>query len=511
MKKFTLLALAIMASATSFAQTTLWNGENTEITNKNDNAGFWNDGTPVLVDNPETDGINNSTKCIKFVANKKGEGATETTIKLPFKELISPDSPIDMNGRKRISFLIKKPDTENVKVELSRDTKDGVEGFWKHRAIWYAGNDTWQKLVFDFSDNNEFNYPEVLAITVSNNTDNDIDVYIDNIVIEDAPMVNGKLFSKLTDEDKKGKVTLTGAWMKGSCMNVDDDWKTINYNDYEYFNSLMTDGLTSVDIREAQASDVDADMLIKVNPNALLYANEAYDHVNVVANQTFKNANNEEVTALYAAKGLELTDANAFFCPKAFTAANVKLTRAVREGINSFVLPFYAGADELGAEALATFKEADASKVSFTKADHADANVPFITVKAAENKEFTFNNNLKYIEATPASFPDAFKGVYAPQSAKGLYGINADGNLQIGGTNAKIYAFHAYYEAPAGQAAPAKISFEGEATGINSVAAATVANGAVYDLSGRRVAEKLAGASLVKGIYVVNGKKVVVK
>ena len=299
--------------------------------------------------------------------------------------------------------------------------------------------------------------------------------------------------------------------MKGSCMNVDDDWKTINYNDYEYFNSLMTDGLTSVDIREAQASDVDADMLIKVNPNALLYANEAYDHVNVVANQTFKNANNEEVTALYAAKGLELTDANAFFCPKAFTAANVKLTRAVREGINSFVLPFYAGADELGAEALATFKEADASKVSFTKADHADANVPFITVKAAENKEFTFNNNLKYIEATPASFPDAFKGVYAPQSAKGLYGINADGNLQIGGTNAKIYAFHAYYEAPAGQAAPAKISFEGEATGINSVAAATVANGAVYDLSGRRVAEKLAGASLVKGIYVVNGKKVVVK
>lgn len=511
MKKFTLLALAIMASATSFAQTTLWDGENTEITNKNDNAGFWGDGSPVLVDNPKTDGINNSTKCIKFVANRKGEGATETTIKLPFKELISPDSPIEMNGRKRISFLIKKPDTENVKVELSRDTKDGVDGYWKHRAIWYAGNNTWQKLVFDFSDNNELNYPEVLAITVSNNTDNDIDVYIDNIVIEDAPKVNGKLFSNLTDEDKKGTVKLTGAWMKGSCMNVDDNWKTINYNDYEYFNSQMTDGLTSVDIREAQASDVDADMLIKINPNALLYANEAYNHVNVVAKQNFTNANNEEVTALYAAKGLELTDANAFSCPEAFTAANVKLTRAVREGINSFVLPFYAGADELGADALATFKEADASKVSFTKANHADANVPFITVKAAENDVFTFNNNQKYVEATPTSFDKAFKGVYAPQSAKGLYGINADGNLQIGGEKAHINSFHAFYQAAEGQTAPAKISFEGEATGINNVAAATVANGAVYDLSGRRVAEKLAGASLVKGIYVVNGKKVVVK
>lgn len=509
MKKFTLLALAIMASATSFAQTTLlWNGEDKDL---NTTAGFWNDGSPEVVNNPETDGINTSTKCIKFVATKKGAGATETTIKLPFKELISPDSPIEMNGRKRISFLIKKPDTENVKVELSRDTKDGVDGYWKHRAIWYAGNNTWQKLVFDFSDNNEFDHPEVLAITVSNNTDNDIDVYIDNIVIEDAPKVNGKLFSNLTDEDKKGKVKLTGAWMKGSCMNVDDGWKTINYNDYEYFNSLMTDGLTSVDIREAQASDVDADMLIKVNPNALLYANEAYDHVNVVAKQNFTNANNEEVTALYAAKGLELTDANAFSCPEAFTAAKVKLTRAVREGINSFVLPFYAGADELGADALATFKEADASKVSFTKDDHANANVPFITVNATENNVFTFNNNQKYVEATPASFDKAFKGVYAPQSATGLYGINADGKLQKGGTDAKIKSFHAFYEAAAGQAAPAKISFEGEATSINNVAAATVANGAVYDLSGRRVAEKLAGASLVKGIYVVNGKKVVVK
>lgn len=498
MKKFTLIALAIMASATSFAQTTLlWNGEDKDL---NTTAGFWNDGTPELVNNPETDGINTSTKCIKFVATKKGAGATETTIKLPFKELISPDSPIEMNGRKRISFLIKKPDTENVKVELSRDTKGGVEGFWKHRAIWYAGNNTWQKLVFDFSDNNEFNHPEVLAITVSNNTDNDIDVYIDNIVIEAAPMVNGKLFSNLTDEDKKGKVILTGTWMKGSCKNVDDGWKDIAYDDYEYFNKQMTKDLTSVDIRGAQASDVDADMLIKINPNALLYANEAYDHNNVVANGTAKN--------------VVLTDANAFNCPEDFTAEKVTLTRTVHENINSFVLPFFVTAGDLDAQNLATFTSATESGVTFTKVKEVDPNVPFITVDfqgAEGNKEFTFFRNKKDFKATPASFDDAFKGVYALQSAKGLYGINADGKLQKGGTDAKIKSFHAFYQAAEGQTAPAKISFEGEATGINNVAATTVANGAVYDLSGRRVAEKLAGASLVKGIYVVNGKKVVVK
>lgn len=501
MKKFTLIALAIMASATSFAQseqTVLWNGE--DVIGTNEHAGFWDDGSPVLADNTQKEGINTSNNCIKFVAKKKAEGATETTIKLPFKELISPDSPIEMNGRKRISFLIKKTGTENVKVELCRDTKDGVDGFWKHRAIWYTGNDTWEKLVFDFSDDNGFDHPEILAITVSNNTDEDINVYIDNIVIEAAPMVNGKLFTALTDEDKKGKVKLTGAWMKGSCKNVDDGWKDIAYDDYEYFNKQMTKDLTSVDIRGAQASDVDADMLIKINPNALLYANEAYDHNNVVANGTAKN--------------VVLTDANAFNCPEDFTAEKVTLTRTVHENINSFVLPFFVTAGDLDAQNLATFTSATESGVTFTKVKEVDPNVPFITVDfqgAEGNKEFTFFRNKKDFKATPASFDDAFKGVYALQSAKGLYGITDKGELQKGAAGTTIKPFHAFYQAAEGQAAPAKISFEGEATGINNVAAATVANGAVYDLSGRRVAEKLAGASLVKGIYVVNGKKVVVK
>lgn len=502
MKKFTLIALAIMASATSFAQTTLWNGEDKDL---NTTAGFWNDGTPVLVDNPETDGINTSTKCIKFTMTNN----ENKMVKLPFGEWFKES----MNGRKRISLMIKKNVNENVMVELS-DPTDGSAGYWNKQVVYYTGAGKWQKLVFDYTANGDFDNPGLMTITAQTGDVNDNqDVYIDNIVIEDAPKINGKLFSEYNAENKlTGDVKLTGAWMKGSSMNANvSPWQANTYNDYEYFYSLA-DNITSVDLREAQASDVDVNQFFK-NPNTIVYANEAYDHVNVVANQTFKNANNEEVTALYAAKGLELTDANAnaFSCPEAFTAANVKLTRAVREGINSFVLPFYAGADELGADALATFKEADASKVSFTKANHADANVPFITVKAAENDVFTFNNNQKYVEATPTSFDKAFKGVYAPQSAKGLYGINADGNLQIGGEKAHINSFHAFYQAAEGQTAPAKISFEGEATGINNVAATTVANGAVYDLSGRRVAEKLAGASLVKGIYVVNGKKVVVK
>lgn len=493
MKKFTLIALAIMASATSFAQTILWNGENTEITNRNDNAGFWGDGSPTLADNPQKEGINASEKCIKF-STQNGK-----TIKLPFREWMKPS----MNGSTRVSFMIKKTGAENVVVELS-DPTDGTGNYWHRTANWFDGNVNkgWHKLVFDFSSNGKFDNPGVMSITV-NDTEN-VDVYIDNIVIEDAPKVNGELFS---DNEITGNVKLTGAWMKGVCFMVvkegeEDKYTPVTYNDYEFFNGKAGAGLTSVDLRDAQASDVDVNQFFK-NPNTIVYAKDTYEnHDNVVVNGK--------------ASKLVLTDANAFSCPEPFTAAKVQLTRTVvHEGINSFVLPFYVGAGDLGAEALATFKKADDQSVSFTKDDHVDANVPFITVKLnniPQDNVFTFSGNQKYVEATTdIKFNDAFKGVYAPQSAEGLYGINDKGELQKGAAKTTIKPFHAYYELAAGQTAPAKISFEGEATGINNIAAATVANGAVYDLSGRRVAEKLAGASLVKGIYVVNGKKVVVK
>lgn len=504
MKKITLCAIALMASATSFAQTVLWNGESKDL---GTTAGFWNDCTPVLVDNPETDGINTSSKCIKFTMTNN----ENKMVKLPFGEWFKES----MNGRKRISLMIKKNVNENVMVELS-DPTDGSAGYWNKQVVYYTGEGKWQKLVFDYTANGDFDNPGLMTITAQTGDVNDNqDVYIDNIVIEDAPKINGKLFSEYNAENKlTGDVKLTGAWMKGSSMNANvSPWQANTYNDYEYFYSLA-DNITSVDLREAQASDVDVNQFFK-NPNTIVYANEAYDHANVVAKQNFTNANNEEVTALYAAKGLELTDANAFSCPDAFTAANVKLTRNVREGINSFVLPFYVGAGDLGATTLATFKKVDDKNILFTKVDHVKANVPFITVDlkdAAENKEFTFFGNQKLVEATPASFDDAFKGVYAPQSAENLYGIDAEGKLHKGGDKAKINAFHAYYQPAANASVPAKISFDGEATGINAVTTtSTSANGAVYDLSGRRVAANLAAAKLAKGIYVVNGKKVAVK
>lgn len=495
MKKITLCAIALMASATSFAQTTLWNGEEENL--KNDDyhiASFWKDGNPELVANPETDGINTSAHCIKFTMNNGSK-----MVKLPFGEWFKES----MNGSKRISLMIKKSVKENVMVELSDPTKEGIDGYWKKQVVEYTGDGHWQKLVFDYSTNGDFDYPGVMTITAqTGEVTGEQEVFIDNIVIEDAPKINGELFSCYNAENKlTGDVKLTGAWMKGKSINADGDWKENTYNDYEYFYG-QADGITSVDLREAQASDVDVNQFFK-NPNTIVYAKDTYgNHDNVVVDGK--------------ASKLVLTDANAFSCPEAFTADKVTLTRTVRNDINSFVLPFYVGAGDLGATTLATFKKVDDKNILFTKVDHVKANVPFITVDltdAAENKEFTFFGNQKLVEATTTvSFEDAFKGVYAPRSAKDLYGIDKNGNLHKGGDKAKINAFHAYYLPAVGEAAPAKISFDGEVSGIGAVTTTTTsANGAVYDLSGRRVAASLAAAKLAKGIYVVNGKKVAVK
>lgn len=504
MKKITLCAIALMASATSFAQTTLWNGEDKQLGTSN--TGVWDRCAPEVVENPSKTGVNTSDKCLKFTITGTDWNNGNTAFGLPTGKIFSS---------KRLSLKMKKDENSNVRVELT--FKEGENNVYKKVVAWYDGAGEWRTLYFDFSTNNASDEPTEIAIyPTTDNFDGEKVVYVDDIQIEDLPKVGDAYLCDQTDGLLTGNIKLNGTWIKGECQNADGEWQKVEYDDFKTLNSKLSTNVTSVDMRSTVTKNVDVNQFFK-NPNTIVYADEAYDHANVVAKQNFTNANNEEVTALYAAKGLELTDANAFSCPDAFTAANVKLTRNVREGINSFVLPFYAGADELGADALATFNEneTDASKVSFTKADHADANVPFITVglkDAAKNKEFTFNNNPKYVEVTPTSFEKAFKGVYAHQSAENLYGIDAEGKLHKGGAKATINAFHAYYLPADGAEAPANISFDGEATGIDAVSTtSTSANGAVYDLSGRRVAANLAAAKLAKGIYVVNGKKVAVK
>lgn len=485
MKKFTLIALAIMASATSFAQTTLWNGEYKELGSKGD---VWDRCNPEVVVNPKKDDVNGSEKCLKFTISGTEWNNGDVAFGLPASTSFAS---------KRLSLKIKKDDNTNVRVELT--CKDGDANTYKKVAAWYDGAGEWRKLYFDFSTNGNVDTPIEIAIyPTTDNVEGSKEVYVDDIQIEDLPKVGDVALTDITDGSLTGNIQLNGTWVKGVCQKVEGTWFEVKYDDFSTLNAKLSENVTSIDMRTAATKDVDIAQFFK-NPNTIVYANDTYsNHANVV-----KDGKAASVT---------LSDKNAFNIPYGFDATIVTLTHKLQGGINSFVLPFWVNANDLKSESLATYSSADNNEVVFTKVTEVGANTPFITVgynKGEENK-LTWSNK-GFVATTDIKFSDAFKGVYAPQSAEGLFGINGNGNLQKGGTNAKINAFHAFYQAAEGQTAPAKISFEGEATGINNVAATTVANGAVYDLSGRRVAEKLAGASLVKGIYVVNGKKVVVK
>lgn len=487
MKKFTLIALAIMASATSFAQTTLWNGEDKELES---NGNVWDRCNPVVVANPSKDAVNGSDKCLKITITGKEWDNGSLAFGLPAETSFAS---------KRLSLKIKKADNTNVKVELT--CKDGDNKTYKKVATWYDGAGEWRKLYFDFSTNGNVDTPIEIAIyPTTDNVEGSKEVYVDDIQIENLPKVGDKALTEITDGSLTGDIQLNGTWLKGVCQNVEGDWFEVNYDDFRTLNAKLSENVTSIDMRTAATKDVDIDKFFK-NPNTIVYANDTYsNHANVVKDEE--------------AASVTLSDKYAFNIPYGFNATTVTLTRKLQEGINSFVLPFWVNANDLKSTSLATYSNADNKTVVFTKATEVGANIPFITVDynkgKGEGNTLTWENK-GFVATTDIKFSEAFKGVYAPQSAEGLFGITDKGELQKGAAGTTIKPFHAFYQAAEGQAAPAKISFEGEATGINNVAATTVANGAVYDLSGRRVAEKLAGASLVKGIYVVNGKKVVVK
>lgn len=484
MKKFTLVALAMMASASCFAQTTLWNGEDKNI-------GLWPRCTPEIVDNPSRGGINTSEKCVKFTIT--GNDWEHGDIVLDLKRLYG-EGGLDMTKNKRLSIMVKKSLSSNVKIELSA----GANTYTKRIASWCDGGDKWQKLVFDFTNNSEFGdmgNPTELAIYpgIEKGQEGSQEIYVDNIVLEDNPTVNGNSLWSAADGSLTDKLELTGGYFKTECSNVDNGWEKIYIDDFAKLNDKLSAKVTSIDMRNASTLGVDINKFFEnKNPNTIVYAKENYEHANVVVGDNGTGT----------ADNLELTDANAFNAPENFTAINVKLTRSLQNDINSFVLPFYVSAEELGASKVATYKGCNVGDVAnFETAKSVDANTPFLTIGAKEASVLNFSN--KGIVATPKTLGTDFVGVYTRENVAGKYGIDKKGDLHKGASDAYVNPFHAYLNVEA----PTGVAFDGSTvTAINGIAADKVADTAVYDLSGRRVNGKLN-----KGLYIMNGKKVVVK
>ena len=196
--------------------------------------------------------------------------------------------------------------------------------------------------------------------------------------------------------------------------------------------------------------------------------------------------------------------------------ANVMVSRSIKAGYNTVVLPFDLTADQVadafgaGTKVYNFSETSDDSNnvtINFNEGDGSiTANVP-VLVKATEATSAQTFNNVITVPASEAQVGGnnvSFVGTYAPITvAAGDYFVS--GGLlykSAGATNLK--AFRAYIDAQ--EASSVKMFIDGLETAISAInAEAEAEQGAIYNLAGQRVSKA------VRGIYVKNGKKVVVK
>ncbi|MBR2249574.1 MAG: choice-of-anchor D domain-containing protein [Prevotella sp.] len=160
------------------------------------------------------------------------------------------------------------------------------------------------------------------------------------------------------------------------------------------------------------------------------------------------------------------------------------------------------------------------SEISFSQTTNFVAGYPYIIYAEAAPQEASFKlENLNISSATEKEDVRgglAFRSTFAPIAPGQLtewWGVTNQGRIQPAGSGASLKALRGYFytnaEAPDTNLSEARIVYinlDGTVTAISSVKAQLKADGNTYDLSGR----KLTG-NLKQGVYIQNGKKIVIK
>lgn len=198
------------------------------------------------------------------------------------------------------------------------------------------------------------------------------------------------------------------------------------------------------------------------------------------------------------------------------TYAALVLKRTFAAGWNTVCLPFAISNVESvfgeGAKAY-NFTDYTDGVLNFTSTNTLNASYPYIVyVPAAITEPIKLKNiEISYAHTTPSATATYFKGTYAPITAgnmTGMWGVTSEAKIAKGTEKASILGFRAYFEGitlSATGSAPS-LSFFDVTTGITKVIAADqLHDGKVYNLNGQQV------ENAKKGLYIVNGRKVVVK
>lgn len=258
----------------------------------------------------------------------------------------------------------------------------------------------------------------------------------------------------------------------------------------------------TVDLGSTPLADMKADM---TNKNLTIFLPEGTEGV---------DAKEKNVVVGTTASSLSLTDGNDWGVTKDFTAAAVSYDRAFNTEDNyvqSFVLPF--GFTVPTGTTVAELSSVNGDNLVFKPVTETVANKPYLVV----TNDGEFINKLTNVQVkatTGADLTTTVSGVshigsYTAQSVTDAYGY-ANGKFVKANTGS-VKPFRTYVKVAGLQAAPMAfgVNIEGTVTGINNATTAATAKEAIYNLQGVRVSGDL--KHLTKGVYIVNGQKVVVK
>lgn len=199
---------------------------------------------------------------------------------------------------------------------------------------------------------------------------------------------------------------------------------------------------------------------------------------------------------------------------------NVIVNRTFAKGWNTVCLPFDVVVTSLQATKAQEFVSSNGSSLTFNEvADGVlKANVPYLVFFSNEVSDpFYYGGKVEATNPTPVEHNGfTFVGNYeASKSMEGLYGVASEGDVQkimLGTANSTLPATCAYFTTKNMNANGLRICFDGgEVTGINQVNGAQAQSaGAVYNLQGIKVSNHGTN-NLPAGLYIMQGKKVIVK
>lgn len=259
----------------------------------------------------------------------------------------------------------------------------------------------------------------------------------------------------------------------------------------------------AVDLEGTPLAGMKADM---TNKNLTIFLPEATEGV---------DAKESNVVVGTTASSLSLTDGNDWGVTKNFTAAAVSYGRVFKTGtdyVQSFVLPF--GFTVPAGTTVAELSSVNGDNLVFKPVTTTEANKPYLVV-TTDGEFINKLTNVQVKATTGADLTTTVDGVshigsYTAQNVTDVYGY-ANGKF-VKAKTGSVKPFRTYVKVAGSQgAAPMAfgVNIEGTVTGINNATTAATAKEAIYNLQGVRVSGDL--KHLTKGVYIVNGQKVVVK